>query len=110
MRAIAATSLATALLFSALGARAQSFDAELAPLAADAVARGCDVLDAAHCLYPFPSDWFTEAAPANSPQSKAKGGTGRRVAFHRLAMPQNAFGKRVDPTEWNRNDGFSPAS
>ena len=96
------------LLFAASGARAQSFDAELAPLAADAVARGCDVLDAAHCLYPFPSDWFTEAAPANSPQSKVKGGTGRRVAFNRLAMPQNTFGRRVDPTEWNRNDGFSP--
>ncbi len=108
MRAIFAASLLTGLLLAASGARAQSFDAELAPLAADAVARGCDVLDAAHCLYPFPSDWFTEAAPANSPQSVAMGGTGRRVAFNRLAMPQNAFGKRVDPTEWNRNDGFSP--
>jgi hypothetical protein len=23
-------------------------------------------------------------------------------------MPRNVFGKPVDPTEWNRNDGFSP--
>src|SRR5258706_12863170 len=107
MREMLATIFAIGLLFAAPGARAQSFDAELAPLAADAVARGCDVLDGAHCLYPFPSDWFAEAAPAGSPQSVAKGGTGRRVAFNRLAMPQNAFGRRVDPTEWNRNDGFS---
>ena len=107
MREMLATISAIGLLLTASGARAQSFDAELAPLAADATARGCDVLDAAHCLYPFPSDWFTEAAPAGSPQSVAKGGTGRRVAFQRLAMPQNAYGRRVDPTEWNRNDGFS---
>jgi hypothetical protein len=108
MRKILSTTCGLSLLLAAAPIAAQSFDAELAPLAADATARGCDALDAAHCLYPFPNDWFTEAAPANSPQSVAKGGTGRRVALNRLAMPQNTYGRRVDPTEWNRNDGFSP--
>ena len=108
MRKTLATTCGLSLLLAAAPIAAQSADAELAPLAADAAARGCDALDAAHCLYPFPSDWFTEPAPAGSPQSVAKGGTGRRVALSRLAMPQNAYGRRVDPSEWNRNDGFSP--
>jgi hypothetical protein len=34
--------------------------------------------------------------------------TGRRVAFAQASMPVNNLGSRVDPTEWNRNDGFSP--
>lgn len=25
-------------------------------------------------------------------------------------MPRNVLGKPVDPTEWNRNDGFSPGA
>jgi hypothetical protein len=108
MRTLLATASAFWLLLAAAPTSAQSFDAELAPLAADATARGCDVLDSAHCLYPFPGDWFTQAAPAGSPQSVAKGGTGRRVNLNPLAMPQNIYGRRVDPTEWNRNDGFSP--
>ncbi|MQA95052.1 MAG: hypothetical protein GEV11_10540 [Streptosporangiales bacterium] len=36
--------------------------------------------------------------------------TGRRVAFDRTMMPVNVAGTPVDPTEWNRNDGFSPGS
>lgn len=97
--------LAASILLLAAAAGAQ--DDELAALAADADLRGCDVLDPAHCLYPFPSDHFTEPAPAGSPQSEALGGTGRRVAFQLAAMPRNSQGKPVDPTEWNRNDGFS---
>ena len=97
-----------ALALAPFAGAAQSLDAELAPLAADALARGCDVLDAAHCLYPFPSDQFTVAASPGSPQSIARGGTGRRVSLNPLAMPRNSWGKLVDPTEWNRNDGFSP--
>jgi hypothetical protein len=76
--------------------------------AADALLRGCDVLDPAHCLLPFPSDHFTVAAPPESPQSVARGGTGRRIHLSPLATPRNAIGKPIDPTEWNRNDGFSP--
>ncbi len=105
---VSGAGLALAVASPPAPARAQSLDAELAPLAADAAARGCDVLDASHCLYPFPSDHFTAAAPAGSPQSKAKGGTGRRVSLQLAAMPRNAWGKPVDPSELNRNDGFSP--
>jgi hypothetical protein len=62
--------------------------------------RTCDPLDPAHCLLPFPSDFFT-VADEEAP-------TGRRVRFRKAAMPENADGVRVDPTEWNRSDGFSP--
>ncbi|MBI2384239.1 MAG: tandem-95 repeat protein, partial [Gammaproteobacteria bacterium] len=90
-----------------------SADDELLPLVADAQLRGCDFLDPAHCLFPFPNDHFTVAAAAGSPQAQNAanpelGGTGRRVNFNPLAMPRNTAGKPVDPTEWNRNDGFSP--
>jgi hypothetical protein len=87
---------------------AGDIDTDLAPAAAEALLRGCDFLDPAHCLLPFPNDYFTVAAAPGSPQSVSKGGTGRRVNFNPLAMPRNTAGKPVDPTEWNRNDGFSP--
>lgn len=76
-------------------------DADRAALA-DAVGDGaCDELDTAHCLLPFPSDRFTVDDAATE--------TGRRVALPagRLA---NAGGVALDPTEWNRQDGFSPGS
>ncbi|HEV3473953.1 MAG TPA: hypothetical protein VG602_01100 [Actinomycetota bacterium] len=70
---------------------------------------GCDPLDPSVCLFPFPNDHFTVADPSTP--------TGRRVAFHPLAMPRGGTevteggeGKPIDPTEWNRNDGFSPGS
>ena len=60
----------------------------------------CDPTDPRHCLLPFPSDTFTvEDAAADS---------GRRISFDRSSMPTNAQGVQIDPTEWNRNDGFSP--
>jgi hypothetical protein len=60
----------------------------------------CDPTDPRHCLLPFPSDTFTVDDPATD--------TKRRVAFDRASMPTNADGVQIDPTEWNRNDGFSP--
>jgi len=73
-------------------------------------ALGCDPLDPALCLLPFPNDAFTVADSSSD--------TGRRIAFSPTAMPRNGTdltagslggeGKPVDPTEWNRNDGFSP--
>ena len=36
--------------------------------------------------------------------------TGRRVHFDPESMTANVNGVRVDPTEWNRNDGFSPGA
>ena len=73
-------------------------------------AMGCDPLDPALCLLPFPNDRFTVADPTTA--------TGRRINFSLSAMPRNGTdatagtaggeGKPADPTEWNRNDGFSP--
>ncbi|MDQ3964190.1 MAG: thrombospondin type 3 repeat-containing protein [Actinomycetota bacterium] len=70
---------------------------------------GCDPIDPTECLLPFPNDLFTVADETTD--------TGRRVNFNPLAMPRTGTeitdggeGKPVDPTEWNRNDGFSPGS
>jgi hypothetical protein len=60
----------------------------------------CDQLDPRHCLLPFPNDRFTVADPRTD--------TGRRVHLDLLSMPRNVAGKPIDPSEWNRNDGFSP--
>jgi hypothetical protein len=62
----------------------------------------CDPLDRAQCLLPFPNDHFTVPDTSTA--------TGRRVDFLLAEMPRNREGKPIDPTEWNRNDGFSPGS
>ena len=78
----------------------------------------CDGLVPTHCLYPFPNNFFTSADDATP--------TGLRINFDVRAMPvavpvsiepdQRApagvqtGGGAIDPTEWNRNDGFSPGS
>jgi hypothetical protein len=64
--------------------------------------RPCDPLDQALCLLPFPNDYFTRPDPTTA--------TGRRIDFLPIEMPRNLLGKPIDPTEWNRNDGFSPGS
>ena len=61
----------------------------------------CDQLDPGFCLFPFPSDHWT--TPADTV-------TGLRVDLPITAMPRNVYGKPIDPTEWNRNDGFSPGT
>jgi hypothetical protein len=66
------------------------------------VASYCDNFDPTVCLQPFPNNYFTVIDPSTA--------TGRRVNFNILAMPRNAVGKPIDPTEWNRGDGFSPGS
>ena len=63
---------------------------------------GCDNRDRSECLLPFPNDRFTVADRSTA--------TGRRVNLPLLAMPRNIAGKPIDPTELNRNDGFSPGS
>ena len=59
----------------------------------DAAPAGCDPLDTRHCLLPFPSNAY-----------RVDG----RVAFPLDGMPVNVASVSVDPSEWNRNDGFSP--
>ena len=77
-------------------------------------AQRCDPIDPSLCMFPFPNDHFTAADPLSA--------TGRRINFNVLSMPRNGgdqqgtgnpsggAGKPVDPTEWNRNDGFSPGN
>jgi hypothetical protein len=60
----------------------------------------CELFDAGHCLFPFPSDTFTMADESTP--------TGRRLALAESSMPQNTSGVPIDPGEWNRSDGFSP--
>ena len=60
----------------------------------------CDFLDRNHCLLPFPSNHFTRPDAATD--------TGLRVSFPLEGMPANVGGTFADPTEINRNDGFSP--
>ena len=62
----------------------------------------CNDLDPADCLLPFPSDVLT--TPDDSTP------TGLRVDVDILAMPTNIASIPVDPTELNRNDGWSPGS
>ncbi|MAY35178.1 MAG: hypothetical protein CMN84_03655, partial [Spongiibacteraceae bacterium] len=76
------------------------YDQELAADALIAQVMGCDMLDPNYCMYPFPSDRFTTTDNFSD--------TGKRINFNPLAMPRNTAGKPIDPTEWNRNDGFSP--
>jgi hypothetical protein len=68
---------------------------------ASAAAR-CDPLDPSLCLYPWPNDAFTK--PDRSTP------TGLRLDLPRAAMPKNIAGVAIDPTEINRNDGFSPGN
>src|SRR4051812_10218438 len=70
--------------------------------AAPASAAGCDPIDPSACMLPFPNDYFTK--PDRSTP------TGRRIAFDLTSMPRNVAGKPIDPTDWNRADGFSPGS
>ncbi|MDW3221164.1 MAG: hypothetical protein R8F63_21365 [Acidimicrobiales bacterium] len=68
---------------------------------ADRPASGtCDTADAADCLLPWPSDRFTRIDDTTA--------TGLRVDLP--SSPANADGVPIDVTEWNRNDGFSPAA
>ena len=71
------------------------------PLCAlDEQATPCDFLVPEKCLLPYPSSFFLRTDPATA--------TGFRVNYARDAMPPNAGGVHIDPTEWNTLDGFSP--
>jgi hypothetical protein len=62
----------------------------------------CDPFDPSLCMQPFPNDYFTVADPSTD--------TGRRLNFQADAMPQNKDGVPIEPTDFNRADGFSPGS
>src|SRR4051794_18972979 len=67
-----------------------------------AAASTCDPLDPSACMYPWPSNAFT--------QKDASTPTNLRLDLPRAGMPANTSGVRIDPLEWNRSDGFSPGS
>jgi hypothetical protein len=79
------------------GAPAEHGDAPVPPAGA-----GCDPLDSSLCLLPFPNNFFTIADP-RSP-------TGLRLHFTADELPSNVSDVPIDPTDWNRSDGFSPGS
>ncbi|MCG5445809.1 hypothetical protein NIE79_004332 [Micromonospora sp. NIE79] len=95
--------LAVSVLVTA-GAVLLGTAAPAAPSSAPAPAGhpSCDPIDPTACLLPFPNDYFT-VPDRSSP-------TGKRVRFTAAAMPANVQGTPIDPTEWNRQDGFSPGS
>lgn len=68
----------------------------------DSMAEFCELLDPANCMLPFPSNFFTRESNTTD--------NGLLINFPQEAMPKNAAGTVVDPTEWNRNDGFSPGT
>jgi hypothetical protein len=70
-------------------------------LPSSAIAAKCNGTPKRGCLLPFPSN------VAHTKKDKTSA-TGRRVALTRAELPSNAKGVPVDPTEFNRNDGFSP--
>ncbi|MBX6767839.1 MAG: hypothetical protein IRY90_11925, partial [Actinomadura rubrobrunea] len=92
MRALLATTAALALAGALLSASS--------PAAAAAPDDGCDPIDPASCLLPFPNDWYTVR--------DARTDTGRRVNLRTTL--RNALGMPIRPDEWNRSDGFSPGS
>jgi hypothetical protein len=57
---------------------------------------------AAPALLPWPSDAYTKPDKTTD--------TGRRLDLQLTEMPRNAAGIPIDPTAFNRNDGFSPGT
>lgn len=70
--------------------------------AAQAPDPGCDPIDPAACLLPYPNDWFTIPDPRSA--------TGVRLSIRPAATPANADGRHIAVAELNRLDGFSPGS
>jgi len=63
--------------------------------AVPAGAAGCDPIGVGNCLYPWPNDYFRENG---------------HLALTPSMMPANSGGVPIDPTDYNRQDGFSPGS
>ncbi len=63
--------------------------------------QGCDIIDTASCMLPFPSDTLTVEDPESPTQ--------RRVNLPTGQLP-NTSGVTLDPAPWNGLDGFSPAT
>jgi hypothetical protein len=102
-------SIALAAGLAILGAALPMATVAAAPIVPVTTAVSCDPIDPAACLLPFPNDFFTAADATTD--------TGLRINILPDAMPRSGSevteggeGKPVDPTEWNRNDGWSPGA
>jgi len=62
--------------------------------------QGCDPLDGAQCLLPYPNDWFTKDDPTSA--------TGRRLDLTMPMMPRNAAGKPMLLVNTASHCGFTP--
>lgn len=60
----------------------------------------CDFLDTSVCLYPWPNNLYLDRDKSTA--------SGWRVDLDPASMPKNIEGVGIDPTDHNRNDGFSP--
>lgn len=81
-----------------------SISLALVALAAPAASSAgqCDDFDKSVCLQPWPNNSFTKKDKTTP--------TGVRVNILRSSMPASKKGVRIDPTDINRADGFSPGS
>lgn len=73
-------------------------DADVSPY--DVSRPECENLNPNGCLFPWPSNRYLVDDSTTA--------TGRRIDIPLAAMPANDDGVHVDPTEYNRGDGFSP--
>jgi hypothetical protein len=81
-KGLLAVALAVALLCAAA-----------APASGNGSASGCDPLDPAHCLLPWPNDHFRKDG---------------RLALRDAMMPRNSAGRPVRAADYDSSDGFSP--
>ena len=88
-------------IHAAIAASAVSLGLAAAGPAA-AASTACDTTDPAACLLPYPNNHF---AKANS-----KNPTKLQLNLPADGTPANKSGKAIEPTDWNRLDGFSPGS
>jgi hypothetical protein len=65
-------------------------------------AADCQPFSKHPCLLPFPDNLYTRRDRSTP--------TGIRVNLPAAAMPVNAKGEPMSPSQYNRNDGFSPGS
>jgi hypothetical protein len=65
------------------------------PVHAPTVAPGCDPFGGSHCLFPWPNDYFRKDG---------------HLALTASMMPHSAGGVPVEPSDYNRVDGFSPGA
>ena len=127
-RALPALACSVMLLHGCLDSSSDSDDRSEVPEAPETIdlseldettAAFCDLTVASHCLYPFPNNFYTRTDAGTE--------TGLRVNLDPQAMPvaqpvsippsqlapqgvETSDQTPIDPTEWNRNDGFSPGS